>query len=438
MFTLICTDIEFLVQIRDKVIEEISSFFSSFSLRRLDILESFSDISAKEEQILAWAETDSLQTAMREHRLEWTRPCSSQLFEGAIVQRGAVISRSHPRIKSTCWIRQLILLNGSWTVLHGSDKWVLGTYNLCTDIVAVGPVVDRSAVPKRILNVVQHRIQVEGFCDFFVKHAHQSISSDSSTESIEYIRVTSPDAIPNFSRSSSSSSQSENLNYSKSSSSSDSPMHFTADDILEIPSSDDVLPDEETSDVQISLPTAGVPSTEYTEAVAQLRATFYHISIEKVQTRFHLDELKATLFKNISSLETAFLTTSDNQDRVVLALTNVLRKEMQAQKYALSKELDAMRKEIQDQKAAIMNDLLEFRVEAQENFQTLSAHLAELIAYINRVRDDKKGELSSSRGPQPPDDRSRPGPGDSGRGRGSRSEPPRKRGGSTSSRGFRY
>ncbi|KZV24639.1 protein IQ-DOMAIN 14 [Dorcoceras hygrometricum] len=176
MFTLICEDIDFLIQLREAVIEEISSFFHSFSLRRLAVLESVSDLAAKEEQMLAWAETDSLQTAI-----------------------------------------------------------------------------------------------------------------------------------------------------------------------------------EETPDVQISLPIAGVPSTDYTEAFAQLRATIDKISLE------------------------------------------------------------------------------------QENYNTLHAHLAEIIAYINKGRDDKKGGVSSSRGPQPPDDQRRPSGG------GSRSEPPRKRGGgsnrgggSTSSRGFRY
>ncbi|KZV20694.1 hypothetical protein F511_09671 [Dorcoceras hygrometricum] len=93
---------------------------------------------------------------------------------------------------------------------------------------------------------------------------------------------------------------------------------------------------------------------------------------------------------------------------------------MQVQKAAMYKELDDIRKEIQDQKAAIAHDLLEFRVESQENSHTLSANLSEIIAYINRGRDDKKGEISSSRGPQPPDDRSRPSGG------GSSSDPSRK------------
>ncbi|KZV35995.1 hypothetical protein F511_30565 [Dorcoceras hygrometricum] len=144
MFTFICADIEFLVQIREKVIEEIVSFFHSFSLCRLAVLESVSDIVAKEEQILVWAEKYSLQTAvqrrmyiivkyremllrkflearhsnfesgthttatdlqilvmlseahrlsltnlvekMRKHQLKWTRPSSSNLF-GTDVQR---------------------------------------------------------------------------------------------------------------------------------------------------------------------------------------------------------------------------------------------------------------------------------------------------------------------------------------------------------------
>ncbi|KZV30280.1 hypothetical protein F511_37183 [Dorcoceras hygrometricum] len=225
-----------------------------------------------------------------------------------------------------------------------------------------------------------------------------------------------------------------------------SPMHFTTDDIPEIPSSDDALPVEETTVAipQISLCTT-VPSTDYTEEFAQLRAMVDQISIEQVQTRFHIDELKAALSKKITNLETAFLTAYDNQDRVVLVQNNVLCKEMQVQKAALSKELDVIHKEIQDQKAAIAHDLLEFLVESRENFNTLSAQLSEIIAYINRGRDDKKGEDSSSQGPQPPDDRIRPGPGDSGRGRGSSSEPSRKigtgsyrGGGSRSSRGCNY
>ncbi|KZV29983.1 splicing factor 3B subunit 1-like [Dorcoceras hygrometricum] len=146
MVQLICGDIEFLVQLRERVIYEVAAFFNSFSLRRLAVLKSVRDIAAKEEQVLTWAETDFVQVALQRrlyivakyrelllrkffeaHRanfsfgqpwsamvlhiidllstaysssvknlltqkqalkLEWTRPCCAMLFEGANIDRG--------------------------------------------------------------------------------------------------------------------------------------------------------------------------------------------------------------------------------------------------------------------------------------------------------------------------------------------------------------
>ncbi|KZV23694.1 hypothetical protein F511_31297 [Dorcoceras hygrometricum] len=145
-FALISADVEFLVQIREVVVEEVASFFYSFSLRSLSTLTSVSDLASKEELMLKWAVTDSLQTAvqrrlyttakyremlirkflearhknfesgtptsdidlqvldllseahrillihlleqLRQHRLKWTRPSSSKLFGGTDVQSG--------------------------------------------------------------------------------------------------------------------------------------------------------------------------------------------------------------------------------------------------------------------------------------------------------------------------------------------------------------
>ncbi|KZV44535.1 putative protein phosphatase 2C 51 [Dorcoceras hygrometricum] len=81
---------------------------------------------------------------------------------------------------------------------------------------------------------------------------------------------------------------------------------------------------------------------DVTAEFAQLRATVDQISFEHVQTRFHIEKLKAALFTKISSLETTFLTRSDNQDMALLVQTEVLRKEMQAQKAMLSQELDVL------------------------------------------------------------------------------------------------
>ncbi|KZV31917.1 hypothetical protein F511_04231 [Dorcoceras hygrometricum] len=116
------------------------------------------------------------------------------------------------------------------------------------------------------------------------------------------------------------------------------------------------------------MPTAIVSSNDYTDAFAQLKASVDQISLDQVQTRFHIEKLKAALFTKISSLETAFLTRSDNQDRAVFVQTDVLRKEMQAQKAAKSQGLDVIRREVQDQKAALSNDMMEFRVQASLSY----------------------------------------------------------------------
>ncbi|KZV45561.1 hypothetical protein F511_37317 [Dorcoceras hygrometricum] len=81
----------------------------------------------------------------------------------------------------------------------------------------------------------------------------------------------------------------------------------------------------------------------------------------------------------------------------------------------LSTDLKATRKEVKDIKATlskdfddklanIRNELLEFRVDTQGQLASLGTHLAELIAFLTKGSDDKKGEDSSSRRPQPPPD----------------------------------
>ncbi|KZV27476.1 hypothetical protein F511_16279 [Dorcoceras hygrometricum] len=51
--------------VREQVIYEVSAFFNSFSLRRLPVLTSLTDITVKEEKVLTWAETDSVQIGLQ-------------------------------------------------------------------------------------------------------------------------------------------------------------------------------------------------------------------------------------------------------------------------------------------------------------------------------------------------------------------------------------
>ncbi|KZV22093.1 hypothetical protein F511_09106 [Dorcoceras hygrometricum] len=139
------------------------------------------DIAAKEEDVLTWAETDSVQVALQRkvhilskyremllrklleshranfsfgqpwsvmalqiidllsvahstsvkhllmqrqaHGLQWTNPCFSMLFEGAL-DRGFYIPRYHKIIVLNCWLRLLRRIGDVWVVEDGYDRWV--------------------------------------------------------------------------------------------------------------------------------------------------------------------------------------------------------------------------------------------------------------------------------------------------------------------------
>ncbi|KZV51333.1 chromosome condensation complex protein [Dorcoceras hygrometricum] len=180
-YSLICADIELLVSLRAQVIDEVATFFHSFSLKKLATIN-FEEMYRKEEQVLHWGETESPQVAIqrkfyillkyrtvlvrkfleawrvnfapgqgssavdiqvielfsdlylsfleelakeaRAHNLIWNKPCCSKIFEGSPRDRGAVIARTNSNTRSTCWIRKMILVDGLWTVELCADKWV--------------------------------------------------------------------------------------------------------------------------------------------------------------------------------------------------------------------------------------------------------------------------------------------------------------------------
>ncbi|KZV53980.1 hypothetical protein F511_41846 [Dorcoceras hygrometricum] len=180
-YSLICADIDLLVSLRAQVIDEVASFFHSFSLKKLATIN-FEEMYRKEEKVLSWGETESPQEAIqrkfyillkyrtvlvwkfleawranfvpgqgssavdiqviellsdlylsfleelakeaRAHNLIWNKPCCSKIFEGSPRDRGAVIARTNSNTRSLCWIRKMILVDGLWTVELCADKWV--------------------------------------------------------------------------------------------------------------------------------------------------------------------------------------------------------------------------------------------------------------------------------------------------------------------------
>ncbi|KZV49866.1 hypothetical protein F511_42258 [Dorcoceras hygrometricum] len=181
MVQLICGDVEFLVQLREHVIQDVVNFFHSFSLSQIVDLESVRDIAAKEKHMLIWAKTNSLETAVKrrvyiivkykemllrkfleshrkyfapgqpwtamasqiidllsaahlksleellaqkqEHGLVLERPCSSSLLADSADGRDAVLAQFYSLDKSTCWVRPMVLIDGVWTPIQGNDYW---------------------------------------------------------------------------------------------------------------------------------------------------------------------------------------------------------------------------------------------------------------------------------------------------------------------------
>ncbi|KZV37657.1 hypothetical protein F511_30362 [Dorcoceras hygrometricum] len=63
-FSLICADIDLLVSLRAKFIDEVAAFFNSFSLRKFSSIN-FDEMYSKEDQVLALGETESPQEAIQ-------------------------------------------------------------------------------------------------------------------------------------------------------------------------------------------------------------------------------------------------------------------------------------------------------------------------------------------------------------------------------------
>ncbi|KZV18454.1 hypothetical protein F511_28668 [Dorcoceras hygrometricum] len=178
---LICGDVDFIVQLRNQVMKYVVDFFHSFSLNKLSDLASLRDLKEKEKLILSWAETDFLETAVKrqmyilakcremllrkfldshrkyftpgqpwtamashiidllsvahsksledllaqqkEHGIITDRPSSSQLFKDLDDNSVAVLAQFYSMSKSSCWVRPMILIDGTWTPLQGNDYW---------------------------------------------------------------------------------------------------------------------------------------------------------------------------------------------------------------------------------------------------------------------------------------------------------------------------
>ncbi|KZV32759.1 splicing factor 3B subunit 1-like [Dorcoceras hygrometricum] len=284
MFSLICADIDFLLQLREK----------------------------------------TLQTQMRIHGLKWERICISRLFEGENRDLGA-----REKIFGYPYHGQLLLANGNFYLNDNTMTLWPRSVNPSrffendglTDIIAVGSVVDLAVDSADFVGVFRRGLYV------------QVITSDSSSSSssIQLDLISPNDSFAQRNMDTALTSTNPSI-------STDSRMFFTTDDIpLGVGTAVD----------QILMHTAVVTPHDFIEPLEQLRASVNQIQIERVQKRDDAENLKDVLLLHIRGLEQWFTEILEQQDGTFRGLFSHVRQEVQLQKAALSLEVLDSRQKLQ-------------------------------------------------------------------------------------------
>ncbi|KZV30429.1 hypothetical protein F511_34113 [Dorcoceras hygrometricum] len=321
------------------------------------------------------------------HGLRWEKTCCSRIFEGRIRDRGAVIDRSNTNTKSSCWIRMMIHVDGVWCFgrVEGAGA---STRSLSMD----GPVY---RVAPRQSTVFA--LRVSQFCTIFIDY---SLLSRLPTEDIRSFvgsialerTVLRSVQIPTLSADSQHVLLPSSLVFESPIVQIDQSAAFAdTDEHMDIDLSDDSslhFDGNDAAAASISLPAAPIPNV--TEALAQLRA-----SIEQISERDDGAKHKAHCYCTSTTLRGNLPHASMNRTEYLGHCAKIqIIKEVSFDVRRVVREnhqdLNAKINSLDEQVAATRNDLLEFSAQAQQT--------------LNRGGNDKKGEVGSSRGPQPPPD----------------------------------
>ncbi|KZV40788.1 hypothetical protein F511_27665 [Dorcoceras hygrometricum] len=485
-YFLICSDIDMLVQLREKVIDEVAKLFYSFSLKRLANIQIDGSYFAKEELVLSWAEAESTGVALQRkmyillkyravlvrkyldgwilnfvpgegdsvvhlkvidmlsdllsfvleelkqqavaHRIRWDRPCCSILFEGRLTSHRVIPAYTIFEVSSQRQYDDTLplvseffkLMTKRWAdvCIEAANLFVsgrllpFGSINFCRSLQVVQPAY--SFAPRQ---PIVFALRVSQFCTVFIDY---SLFSRLHTENIR--RFVSSIALErtvliSVQIAQNTVSIASIVQLIDENSSSDS----TSDDI-----SMDFADQDTVAAASISLPAAPIP--DVTKALNQLRA-----SIEQISERDDGAKHKYTLLFHLHHLERNLTARLDAQDRVLGALRrdsndqrNLMSMDIKSSHKQLSthidskaldvvdvrrvvkenhQELNAKVTSLEEQVAATRHDLLDFSAQAQQTLDVITDQLSELVAYINRGGNDKKGEVSSSH--PPPDDQNR-------------------------------
>ncbi|KZV20434.1 dystroglycan-like [Dorcoceras hygrometricum] len=444
-YSLICANIDLFVDLRAKNNFVPGQGSSAVDLRVIDLLSHLHVFVLEE-----------LTKEARARGLSWKKTCCSKIFEVSPRDRGAVIARTNTTTRSSCWIRTMKRVNGTWVIEPCADQWVkiprpiisnevpsqrkyddtlplMSEFfkllkkrwaDICLEV--VGFWASRRLLPVgslhfcRSLSVIEpifrvaprqspvFSFRVSQFCSVFIDYSLfswlptvditdflSSIALDRTVFRSEQIAQNTVSVTPSV-------------------------------QMLDEPSSSDSSSHDISMDFADTA--AAAPTPDITDALNQLRA-----SIDQIYERDDGAKLRDILSLHLSKFENKVIARLDAQDKVLGALRrdstdhrNLLSLELRSSHKQLStgivtigldvvdirrvvkethQELIAKINSLDEQVAATRNDFLEFSAQSQQSLNVLTTQLNELVAYINRGGDNKKGE-SSSRGPhsqsQPP------------------------------------
>ncbi|KZV26263.1 dystroglycan-like [Dorcoceras hygrometricum] len=403
---LVVAEIELLVQLREKVINAVEQFFHSFSRKNLAALQ-LEDVYTKVEKVLTWAGTDSPIIALNRKRQNR--------------DRGAVIARSNTTTRSSCWIRTMIRVNGTWVCEPCADQWVkipqpiisseiprqrqyddtlppVSEFfrlkkkrwaDVCLEVVAF--CILRRLLPVGFVNFCRglpvgepffrvaprqspvFALRVSQFCSVFIDFSLFSwlptadITDFLSSIAMDRTIFRDVQIAQNIV------SVSPSVQMLDEPSSSDS-------------SSDNILmdfADQDTAAAANSLPAVTV---DLSSLLDDLKSSLSQ----------RMDDSNSEISSRLHSTERSLQTSLGHQNDYLQSLIQSARQEGQIQDDAQILRLNELKKAV----AAIRSEQLEFQAKIAADLLSLSTQIGDLVDYI-RGGDAKKGEGSSSR-PQPP------------------------------------
>ncbi|KZV24507.1 hypothetical protein F511_40738 [Dorcoceras hygrometricum] len=389
-YFLICADIDLLMDLRAKIIDEVAQFFHSFSLKKLATIN-LEDMYKKEEIVLSWGETESPQEAIqrklyillkyreelskeaRAHGLLWTKTCCSKIFEGSSGDRGAVIPQQVISNEVPCqrqYDDTLPTVSEFFRMMR--KRWAdiclevvefcasrrllpIGSLQFCRSSSVVVPVSQVSARQSPIF-----AFRVSQFCSIFVDFSvfnwFPSADISDFLSSIAMERTAFRDVQRYFAHSSS--------------------LHF------------------DTTDVDATASSLPPVSQDFSNALADLQAILSE----------QINDYQSGISSKLHKIEQSVCDSLRDQADIFRNLSQGARQEARTLDDVQTLRFNEFRKNVLAQNASIftgLSDLFEFHSQAQENHSILHAQLRELVDYIHRGGANKKGE-SCSRGLQQP------------------------------------